>query len=64
MPGYYVRCPHCGNESEGDYVRRCNECGQIYCDRCGGAECPSCGASYNTCDPSRNDSSQRLMKSE
>lgn len=46
MPGYYVRCPHCGNESEGDYVRRCNECGQIYCDRCGGAECPSCGASY------------------
>lgn len=50
MAGVYKRCPHCGNENEGDWIRRCDNCGLIYCDSCrdGYTFCPRCGSNSHS----------------
>ncbi len=51
--GYLLRCPTCGNDTEGNIVVKCGECGHISCDRCKKNEgfmdnsaCPVCGNSW------------------
>ena len=50
----YKRCPNCGNDEDGDYIARCNNCHKIFCINCLVQEskfffgtkksCPHCGA--------------------
>ena len=46
MAGTYTRCPNCGPSREGASVKRCRECGLIFCSECElsswTATCPRC----------------------
>lgn len=49
----YAQCPHCGNSEEGAVIRKCNDCGKVYCDSCRGGtfdfngNCPSCKKGFS-----------------
>lgn len=34
--GRFLECPNYGNEEDGDYIAKCDDCGKIYCEKCEG----------------------------
>ena len=46
-----TNCPNCGSfvkeYDDDNYLKVCQDCGQIYCKHCGNVSCPNCG-SYRT----------------